>query len=49
MNNVVKVKESIGIQAEPLNYESFKNQAKRLIINNDSSMPENLLENNLLL
>jgi len=37
------------IQAEPINFESYKNLAKRLIINNDSSMPENKLENNLLL
>ena len=42
-------KESKCIQAEPINYENYKNLAKRLIINNDSSMPENKLENNLLL
>lgn len=42
-------KESKCIQAEPINYESYKNLAKRLIINNDSSMPENKLENNLQL
>ena len=35
-------KESKGCQAEPLNFDNFKNQAKKLIINNDSTMPENL-------
>jgi hypothetical protein len=48
-NKPAPKKKSVAIQTDPIDLESYKNAAKRLIVNSDQKLPSDSLENNIIL
>lgn len=48
-NRTAPKKKSVAIQTDPIDLETYKNTAKRLIVNSDQKLPNDSLENNIVL